>query len=95
VWLQEIHFDSKPHPQIVLTQYHFNHLGKLLDRHLPKLIDFINELMKHADAAELRRGTRSGIIFDEDVLDEARGIAIRSYSVDTVKAMRRDLENHN
>jgi len=48
--------------------------------------------MTHADKAELRRGTRSGIIFDEDVLDEARGIAIRSYSVDSVKAMLRELE---
>jgi len=55
-------------------------------------MSFIDELMTYADKAELRRGTRSGIIFDEDVLDEARGIAIRSYSVDSVKAMLRELE---
>jgi len=63
-----------------------------MDRHFPRLVAFINELMNHADKAELRRGTRSGIIFDEDVLDEARGIAIRSYSVDSVKALLRELE---
>jgi septal ring factor EnvC (AmiA/AmiB activator) len=75
-----------------MTPQHFSLLSKLLDRHLPRLMSFIDELMTYADKAEQRRGTRSGIIFDEDVLDEARGIAIRSYSVDSVKAMLRELE---
>jgi len=91
-WLPQIHFESNPSPFISITPQHFSLLSKLLDRHLPRLLSFIDELMTYADKAEQRRGTRSGIIFDEDVLDEARGIAIRSYSVDAVKAMLREVE---
>jgi len=50
--------------------------------------------MKHADNSEQRIGTRSSVIFDEDVLDEARGLTARSYSADAVRLMRKELERY-
>jgi len=91
-FFQNVHFESTPSPQIIIKPEHFQEFSLLRERHMPRLLTFINDLMTHADKAELRRGTRSGVIFDEDVLDEARGAHARAYSVDTVKAMRRDLE---
>jgi len=91
-FFQQIHFESKPSPQLTITPQNFHQFTLLKERHMPRLVHFINDLMQQADKGEIRRGTRSSVIFDEDVLDEARGAGARAYSVDTVKAMRRELE---
>jgi len=61
-------------------------MSKLLERHLPRLFAFFEELMKQADKAELRRGNRNDIIIKETENTTKR------FSLDTVKLMRRDLE---
>eukprot|EP01124_Arcella_intermedia_P018070 TRINITY_DN25040_c0_g1_i1.p1 TRINITY_DN25040_c0_g1~~TRINITY_DN25040_c0_g1_i1.p1 ORF type:complete len:1188 (-),score=283.73 TRINITY_DN25040_c0_g1_i1:91-3609(-) len=91
-WEQNALFESHPSPRISITHEDFTLMGNLFDRHIPRIVKFINELMEHADKAEQRRTARSSVIFDEDVLDEARGTAARAYSVETVKAMKKDLE---
>jgi len=80
-------FQSVPNPEVIISPQHFSHLSKLVDRHLPQLSTFLNDLMTHADKAELRRGTRTrtGIILEE-------GSNSRTYTSEMVKLIRKDLD---